>query len=203
MAVVLFDIGNVLVKLRFERGIARLAALSGRCSPHELRALMHSPLKQANDRGDHDERTFLRELSAAIGAPGVDPRALVSAWVDIFDRWPEAEALLEDVLTAGHRVILMSNTDAIHMAHLRRTVPLLERVHGAHLSYEAHVLKPDPAFFTGAIARFQLDPAQCMFVDDLAENVAAAAAVGLPSVQHLGDVDAIRSEIASRGVRWR
>lgn len=201
MAVVLFDIGNVLVRLRFERGIARLAALSGRCSPQELRALMHSPLKQANDRGDYDERTFLRELAAAVGAPGVDPRALVAAWVDIFDRWPEAEALLEDVLTAGHRVILMSNTDAIHMAHLRRMVPLLERVDGAHLSYEARALKPDPAFFTGAIARFDLDPARCVFVDDLAENVAAAAGVGLPAVQHLGDVGTIRSELRARGVQ--
>ena len=195
MAVVLFDLGNVLVRLRFERALARLAALSGRCSPLELRQLVSSPLKQDFDRGLLDERTFLARLAEAIGAPGVDRRALVAAWVDIFDRWPEAEALLEEVLARGHRAYVLSNTDAIHYPHIRASVPVLGRLHGEYLSYEAHVLKPDPAYFQGALAQLGLQAADCVFVDDLAENVAAAEALGIRGVHHRGDVDEVRRQL--------
>ena len=198
MAVVLFDLGNVLVHLRFERALARLAALSGRCSPLELRQLVSSPLKQDFDRGLLDERTFLARLAEAIGAPGVDRRALVAAWVDIFDRWPEAEALLEEVLARGHRAYVLSNTDAIHYPHIRASVPVLARLHGEYLSYEAHVLKPDPAYFQGALAQLGLQAAECVFVDDLAENVAAAEALGIRGVHHRGDVADVRRQLLER-----
>lgn len=198
MAVVLFDLGNVLVRLRFERALARLAALSGRCSPLELRQLVSSPLKQDFDRGLLDEHTFLTRLAEAIGAPGVDRRALVAAWVDIFDRWPEAEALLEEVVAGGHRAYLLSNTDAIHYPHIRAAVPPLGLLHGAYLSYEAQLLKPDAAYFRGALARFGLDPGQCVFVDDLAENVAAAEAQGIAGVHHRGDVAEVRRQLLER-----
>lgn len=195
MAVVLFDLGNVLVRLRFERALARLAALSGRCSPLELRQLVSSPLKHDFDRGLLDERTFLTRLAEAIGAPGVDRRALVAAWVDIFDRWPEAEALLEEVLALGHRVYLLSNTDGIHYPHIRASVPPLARLHGEYLSYEAHLLKPDPAYYRGSLAKFGLEARACVFVDDLAENVAAAEALGIRGVHHRGDVAAVRQQL--------
>ena len=53
------------------------------------------------------------------------------------------------------------------------------------LSAEVGVDKPDPAIYRLALARLgDADPAECLFVDDLPENIDGAAEVGIASVLH-------------------
>jgi len=183
MSAVMFDLGNVLVRLRFDRGLARLAAMGGRCG-----AILGSALKRDFDSGRIDTEGFLRALDVC-GAPRAQ---VVEAWCDVFDRWPEMEAVLEEVLASGRKTYLMSNTDPLHLAHLQAVVPALSRVHGAQLSYACGHLKPDAEFFLGALRQWGLRAEECVFIDDLADNVAAAEALGIRAHLHTGDVPAVR-----------
>jgi putative hydrolase of the HAD superfamily len=49
-------------------------------------------------------------------------------------------------------------------------------------SHEIGVLKPDPRAYATACERMRAAPADCLFVDDLPENVAAARATGMQAV---------------------
>jgi FMN phosphatase YigB (HAD superfamily) len=44
------------------------------------------------------------------------------------------------------------------------------------------VYKPDPNAYRAAAAALELAPAECAFVDDLPENVAAACAIGMRGI---------------------
>lgn len=52
------------------------------------------------------------------------------------------------------------------------------------LSGDVGVAKPDPRSYLLAAQRLGLEPAQCVFVDDLVVNVRAAAAAGMVGVHH-------------------
>jgi putative hydrolase of the HAD superfamily len=52
------------------------------------------------------------------------------------------------------------------------------------LSGEVGMRKPEPRIFRHAVQALGLDPAECVFVDDMEPNVVAARACGLTSVLH-------------------
>jgi epoxide hydrolase-like predicted phosphatase len=54
------------------------------------------------------------------------------------------------------------------------------------ISGEVGLYKPQPEIFHLGAERVGLDPAECVFVDDLAENCEGAEAVGMTAVLHRG-----------------
>ena len=186
---VLFDLGNVLVRLALERGVEQLQALAGPSAPAGLDAarVFFDEAALACNKGELAPDAFLEELGRLLGGALARER-LAEAWCTIFDPYPEMEALAGEVLDLGHRAYLVSNTDPLHFAHLWPRIPVLRRLSGLHLSYEVRLLKPDPAFMRAALSRFGLDPARCAYLDDRPENVRAAEGLGVPS--HLHDVAA-------------
>ena len=54
-------------------------------------------------------------------------------------------------------------------------------------------MKPDAAIYREAERRFALDPARTVFIDDRAENVAAAEACGWHAVHHRDAEDTFRA----------
>jgi epoxide hydrolase-like predicted phosphatase len=53
------------------------------------------------------------------------------------------------------------------------------------ISGEVNMRKPDPEIFRLMADRLRLEPAQCVFVDDLMPNVRGAVAVGMVGVHHV------------------
>lgn len=62
------------------------------------------------------------------------------------------------------------------------------------ISAEEGVIKPDRRLYEIAVERLETEPQQCVFLDDLEENVIAARAFGMHAVQFTDNVQA-RSEI--------
>ena len=57
---------------------------------------------------------------------------------------------------------------------------------GVVISGEVGLHKPQPEIFQLGAERVGLDPARCVFVDDLRENCEGAEAVGMTAVLHRG-----------------
>ncbi len=195
---VLFDLGNVLVRVNFARAVKRLQHLA----PHvkvEQALLFDTSLARRFGLGELAPREFFSHLAADLGV-SLHPEELAALWCDIFEPMPEMEALAAEVLAAGCRVYLASNTDPVHFAYERARIPVLERLTGLHLSYEVGLLKPDPAFFTSALSRFALSANDCIFLDDVAVNVAAAEQCGIRGQVFLGDATQARAFLRQAGV---
>jgi putative hydrolase of the HAD superfamily len=52
------------------------------------------------------------------------------------------------------------------------------------MSNEVGLIKPDPAIFTTALDLLDVAPTQAIFIDDIAENVEAARALGITGLVH-------------------
>ena len=65
---------------------------------------------------------------------------------------------------------------------------------GGIFSCRVHMIKPDPAIYKLLCDTYDLDPAQCVFIDDSRKNVDAARAFGIPSV-HFTDYESTCREL--------
>jgi len=178
----LVDLGNVLVRLHISRFVRRLQEVA----PDAARAGRESFFAEAAyhrfARGEIHAPEFHAAVQAQLGRPW--PFAsFVEAWCDVFSD-NEASVAAVHSMRAVRPVYLLSNTDELHWGVIRGRSAWCAEFSGLHLSFEVGLEKPDPRFFTGFLARHRLSAARCLFVDDLAENVAAARACGILAVRH-------------------
>jgi len=87
---------------------------------------------------------------------------------------PGMATLVDDIIARGTKLFAITNFGAEFWPAFRANAPMFRYFDDVLVSGEEKLIKPDPAIFTAAIARFDIDPTRALFVDDLAANVAAA-----------------------------
>lgn len=83
----------------------------------------------------------------------------------------------------GYQILVLSNFS--HKAHQECTEALgfLSEVDGGILSYQDQLIKPMPQIYQLLIDRYQLEPQECVFLDDLQENLDGAARFGIHTIR--------------------
>ena len=66
---------------------------------------------------------------------------------------------------------------------------------GRVVSAEEKLMKPDPAIYELLCRRYGLVPAECLFVDDNADNCRGAEVAGMRSFHFTGDAAALEAAI--------
>ena len=110
---------------------------------------------------------------------------------------PETNALAARLVDEGIDIYLLSNAGVrvdMQLDHM----PAYPLMKGRIISAFERLMKPDPAIYTLACERFGLDPADCLFVDDNADNCLGARVAGLDAFHFTGDVNALEQAIAAR-----
>ena len=69
----------------------------------------------------------------------------------------------------------------------------MDDLDGRLVSYEVHQVKPDRDIYETLLKRYDLDPKECLFLDDRKENTDTAESLGIKSVtiesrQHVNSV---------------
>lgn len=196
---VIFDLGRVLVHFDFKRGYR---ALEGLC-PHEAadipKLLAGTGLVERFETGLVEPRDFVAEITRVLDL-SVDYEGFCEIWSSIFMHTLVPESMLEG-LKARYRLLLLSNTNAIHFEMVRRSYPMLRHFDDLILSYEVKAMKPQPAIYRAAIERAECEPGECFYTDDIAEYVAGAQAMGIDAVQFQG-AERLAEEMKARGIEW-
>jgi len=95
----------------------------------------------------------------------------------------ERETMLHDQLFARLatrcRLVLLSNTDPLHVEHMEANYRFPSYFHARVYSCTAGASKPDPAIFRRAIEESCAAPGRILYVDDAEEYVAAGRRLGL------------------------
>jgi 2-haloacid dehalogenase len=90
-------------------------------------------------------------------------------------------------LRASERPLyLLTNMPADVFRSRRARYPVLRDFDGWVVSGEEGVLKPSPEIFEVLTRRYDLDPAETLFIDDAERNVAGAAALGFRTHRFVG-----------------
>jgi len=196
---VVFDLGKVLVPFDFKIGYR---ALEGAC-PYQAdeirRRIAQTGLVAPFETGLIEPLDFFAQLSAALEL-SIGYEGFCQAWSSIFFGQLIADKVLES-LAARYRLLLLSNTNAIHWQMIRANYPMFQFFHDCVLSFEERAMKPDPAIYRALLARAGCRPEECFFTDDIALNVEGARLMGIDAVQFESPAQ-LQREMASRGIWW-
>jgi len=198
---VISDLGRVV--LWFDNGVflRKLAARAGR--PYEeVKAIVHGDLGLIRrfDGGAVTPVEFHAHVTAAVGAV-MTYGEFYDIYNDIFTPNPPAIDVLARVKAAGHGTLLLSNTDPERFGFVRRRFPEILFFDGYVLSYELKLLKPDPAIYLAAARLAGATPAECVFIDDMEENVRGAVEAGLAGIRYTPETD-LAAELKKLGLRF-
>src|SRR6266566_2315400 len=110
------------------------------------------------ESGQVPPEQFVEQLCAILSLR-LEYARFCEIWSSIF----LPDTLIPDSLLEGlrrrYRLLLLSNTNAIHFGMIRDTYPLLRHFDEYVLSYEIGVLKPSPLIYEEALARARCEPA--------------------------------------------
>jgi putative hydrolase of the HAD superfamily len=114
----------------------------------------------------------------------------------------ETHALLRALRAAGVRCYLATNQAEHRGVHMRDELGYAGLFDGAFYSYEMRVAKPDPAYFRLIVEDLAVPAGELLFVDDRADNVAAARSVGMRAEvwSHREDLSVLHDHLARHGV---
>lgn len=193
---VFFDLGGVLVSVDFMRACKRLEAAGGAPAAVILETIASGADKLAFDTGRLSPQEFAARFCAAIGVriPYAD---IADIWCDIFAEQREVTDLL-DQIAAKADLVLLSNTDPLHLDYVRSHYRFLEKFGRLVLSYEVGHAKPAREIFQRAIG-LCAPGTRMIYFDDVAEYVLAARACGLPAEQFV-DAARLRLDLEGFGV---
>jgi HAD superfamily hydrolase (TIGR01509 family) len=107
-------------------------------------------------------------------------------------------ALVEQ-LAERRRVMIFSNTDAVHWAFNGRASDGRLHALDAHLSFELGLLKPSVEAFGKVAERAGIEPARSLFFDDVPANVEAARKAGFQAEVFV-DEATLRRFLRARGI---
>ena len=188
----LFDLGNVLVKLAYERVIAAICGDSA-VDRDELLRLFEAPGGYRDmERGAVTFDDFYELLRTRGGYRGT-LETLRRVWQDFFDG-PVAgiEEVLE-LVRERYRVAFLSNSNEVHAELIPRQFAALFSSDDRFIfSHRFGLAKPDPELFQRALEVIGALPQHVVFVDDLLENVEAARAVGMRAYQFTDSLSLLR-----------
>lgn len=196
---IIFDLGRVLIDFDFKRGYQALEGLCPYRAAEIPGRLATCDLVERFETGLIEPRDFVAEMSAVLDLK-IDYDRFCRIWSSIFTGTLVPENLLAG-LAARYRLMLLSNTNAIHFEGLRASHPMLRHFHDLVLSYEVKAMKPRPEIFQAAIARAGCRAEECFYTDDVAAFVTAARNLGIDAVQFESAAQ-LEREFAARGIRW-
>ena len=195
--VIFFDIGNVLLKFDAREAARKIARALGRHPLKVIRYFASSRLVDMVERGKIAPRELHELFREKLGFAGSFSQ-FKRLWCGHF-KFDRRSASLLKTLSRRHRVYLLSNTNSLHYEHIRRRYAFARHAHGAVLSHELGLRKPEPAIFRAALKIAKTKPAQAVFIDDLKANVEAARRLGIRVIHHTPATD-LRRELAALGL---
>jgi 2-haloacid dehalogenase len=127
--------------------------------------------------------------------------------VAFHERWPETlggsiegtVAIVEELHARGMPIYALSNWSAETFPTTRGRFPFLGLFDGIVISGEERLAKPDPRLFGVLFERYGLDPHTSVFIDDLEQNISAAAEVGMLALRFVGPA-ALRDDLRDLGL---
>ncbi len=181
MRTIFFDFGNVVAFFDHKRAIAKLSRYTD-MPPVELALVLYGgPTEDDYEAGKLSTAEYVR-LGKRNGRLKCTDEEFLAAFVDIFWRNDEACDLIPR-LKPRYRLVLASNTNEAHFArYTRQFADVLEYFDHLCPSFHAGARKPHPEYFAYCQRFAGADPHECLFVDDLPENVEAARRHGWAGV---------------------
>lgn len=200
----IFDFGNVVAHFDYARTCEVLGQRMGMPGDRLLEKAREAglnPLVRRYERGEMSGEAFSEAVCRLIGLE-ISHDEFAAAWADIFWLNEPVARLVAGLKAQGYPLVLGSNTNAIHAGQFRRQfAETLAHFDRLVLSFEIGQSKPSAAFFLACARAADREPGDCLFIDDLEENVQGACEVGMRGIRYdPGEHGSLLAELGRLGI---
>jgi len=200
---VVFDYGNVLSLEQTLEDMKGMALVCG--IPHERFAELYWKMRPPYDRGDLDGPAY---WTALVGQKELGQHELslskdqIATLIKLDSESitrpnPGAVKWAELLHHEGFPLSLLSNMPLELSRHVTKSFPSLSTFEHLIYSCDYGSIKPELALYRNCLELLKVDPQDILYLDDRAENVEAAAGLGINSVL-FDTVEKTASRVESR-----
>ena len=197
---VVLDIGNVLARFRWEDYLAD-CGYEEEIKRRIGKATVLSSRWKEWDRGAVDEQEL---IDACIAEEPELKQEILKLFFDDYEQLVEEYEYSSDFIRQlkenGYRVYLLSNYSRMHFRREKEPYRFMDLVDGGVISYEVKYIKPEPEIYRILLDKYAIPPEKAVFLDDLEENLKAAKAFGLHTIQVKNHEQAL-NDLRELGVR--
>ena len=190
MDTLLLDLGGVLIDVDYQASARAFVDLG-----YDRFDALYSKAKQDNlfdafETGELSSARFRDRIRELLNGPLSD-EAIDACWNAMIGTIPQERIELVERLKQKYTVLLLSNTNAIHVPAFEAIVARVNSIddfkalfHGAYYSCEIGKRKPDAEAFHHVLHLHGSTPERTLFIDDSNQHVIGAREAGLRA-EHL------------------
>lgn len=196
---VIFDLGGVLVDLNPEKVIRSL--FSEEDADFILKNIFFSEEWREVDRGtltpDEAFHKYKNELPNGVYEKVI---GIINNWNEYMPPFDDVYEVVKKVKASGADIYLLSNVPP-YIHKMLGTVPALKLFDGYVASCDVKLLKPEKEIYEHLLAKFGLKAEECLFIDDMPENVRGARSAGIKAHHFANhDITALEKALEENGV---
>lgn len=196
---IVFDMGQVLTAFVPEDFIRHYVT-----EPEDIRRiraeLFENEVWQELDRGTVMEEDIIAPVCARLPSHLHAPtKELLLHWREYMTGLDDIYPTVQELKEKGYSLYLLSNAGK-RMLDFTDKIPALQFFNGILFSGEILLLKPEKEIYLKFFERFSLNPRECYFIDDNADNIAAGKALGMDGFCYQRDIKALRAALKDAGV---
>jgi len=180
----IFDFGGVLIDLDINQCILNFNRLGLENVEQYLNNFAQSGFFMQLEKGQISAVEFRNEIRKLTPNKLTDTQ-IDEAWCSFLLEIPEEKLEMLIELRKKFRVVLLSNTNIIHFPNSEKLLftnkgrQLSEYFDRCYLSYEMKMAKPDLQIFKNILASENVQPNECLFLDDGLKNTLQAQKLGI------------------------
>ena len=196
---IFFDIGGVLIDIHPERTYQYLSD----SADVEVNMVKESFPWDAHDqyeRGIMNNEDWFITYKESLPQPCCLKRLdFWNAWKLLLGEEKNTVNILE-ALNKQYSIWLLSNTNPKHIQdEIEKRYLFPSLVNGAVYSFDVGVRKPEKEIYEIAMQRANANPQECLFIDDLLENIQAAKQIGIEGI-HFISSEQLKQELVHLGI---
>ncbi|GHM98666.1 hydrolase [Cytophagales bacterium WSM2-2] len=185
----IFDLGGVIMDLDFSKTYEAFSKLAKLPVPALKEKMPQVTFFNEYEKGLITDFEFRHQLRLFLNSEVSDQEIDIAWNAMLLDITRERLDLLTR-LQSKYNTFLLSNTNSIHLRVVNETVFRSSGVREldaffrkAYYSHLMRLRKPDPEIFKQVLKENNLQAAETLFMDDIAENINGAKSVGIQTIQ--------------------
>lgn len=181
---IILDMGNVLLEWNKDK-ILKSVAKTQKDYLILDKAIFQSGLWERLDLGTLTREELVDRVLSLLGdIYEKKVEEVIWNWPAYIDIYTEVFPLLARLKKNGHRIFVLSNTSPVFYELLKdQLAPLEQILDGFVLSCDIKAIKPDRKMFEEILRKYELDPSNCIFLDDVKDNTNMAESLGIKAYQ--------------------
>jgi len=195
---IIFDVGNVLLNFKPGQFLMRFVNDEIR-----IKKFANNVVKSETWRNLDRGTITLQEAQDEYIERYPEEKKLIllffSHWQEMLTPIKHNIQILQELKSNDYKIYLLSNYIKEAFDYVQERNDFFSIVDGKAISYKIKSAKPEAKIYQSLLEKYNLDPEQCVFIDDVEANVTQARSMNIVAIHYSKDTD-LRSELRKLNV---